>query len=79
MQQLKYLCNQMSIQKLLSCSIILFIRASNYAQDETEDYVEFNDRNNVLHGVYLGLYGHYGKTFKEPAYNLGVKFAYVPN
>ncbi|MEO9891121.1 hypothetical protein [Aurantibacter sp.] len=69
----------MKIQKLISFSIILLICVSNYAQEDSEDYVEFNDRNNVLHGVYLGLYGHYGETFKKPSYNLGIKFAYVAN
>ncbi|MDB4293183.1 hypothetical protein N9954_07205 [Maribacter sp.] len=48
------------------------------AQDtDKKDYIEFNDRNNVVHGVYLGLSSHYGELRNEPSYGFGFKIAYV--
>ncbi|MGB5818256.1 MAG: hypothetical protein WBG90_02135 [Saonia sp.] len=48
------------------------------AQDST-DYLEFNDRRNVVHGVYLGLTTHYGEINNKSAYFTGIKIAYVAN
>ncbi|MFS4468353.1 hypothetical protein [Maribacter sp. 2210JD10-5] len=61
--------------------IFLSLNAQNTPKDsiETVDYIEFNDRNNVVHGVYLGLNTHYGQTFKEPSYGFGFNIAYVAN
>lgn len=50
-----------------------------YAQDEPKDYLEFNDRNNVVHGVYLGLTLGAGEIEGEPSYMSGLKLAYVAN
>ncbi|MGI9551656.1 MAG: hypothetical protein ACR2MT_10680 [Aurantibacter sp.] len=53
------------------------------AQDEEpvekEDYVEFNDRKNVVHGVYLGLALHYGEIKGKSTYMTNLKLAYVAN
>ncbi|KQC29151.1 hypothetical protein [Flagellimonas eckloniae] len=49
------------------------------AQEEPKDYIEFNDRKNVVHGVYLGLNAHYGELKNIPTYGLGLKMAYVAN
>ena len=49
-----------------------------WAQDSA-DYVEFNDRKNVVHGVYLGLGGYYGKIAGKDTYLGSVKIAYVAN
>lgn len=62
----------------------LLLSALNYAQDEQEadeegDYVEFNDRNNVVHGVYLGLSMRYGAIDNKDAFMAGLKVAYVAN
>lgn len=50
-----------------------------FAQNETEEYLEFNDRNNVVHGVYLGLTMGLGEIDGDPAYMGGLKVAYVAN
>ncbi|MEM7486724.1 MAG: hypothetical protein AAF348_16065 [Bacteroidota bacterium] len=53
---------------------------SIYAQDDSEDkYITFNDRKNNVHGVYIGLHGHYGELRGEPAYGASFKIAYVAN
>lgn len=49
------------------------------AQESEEDFIEFNDRRNVVHGVYIGLTGSYGKV---DGYDSGLatfKIAYVAN
>jgi len=46
---------------------------------ESDDYIEFNDRKNIVHGVYLGIVTHYGEIKGKDTYLLGVKFAYVAN
>ncbi len=61
----------------------LGIAISGFAQDEqmddSGDYLEFNDRNNVVHGVYLGLNMRYGEVDGKDAYMGGLKLAYVAN
>jgi len=49
------------------------------SDEEDGDYVEFNDRNNVVHGVYLGLNFAYGKIDDKDSYMGGLKIAYVAN
>ncbi|MEE9363793.1 MAG: hypothetical protein V3U92_14425 [Cellulophaga sp.] len=58
---------------LLICNII------NLHSQESKDYIEFNDRNNVVHGVYLGLAPHYGEINGKDTYLWHLKFAYVAN
>ncbi len=48
-------------------------------QDRSDDYLEFNDRKNVVHGVYLGLDMRYGQIDGKDAYLGGLKLAYVAN
>ncbi len=48
-------------------------------EEEPKDYIEFNDRKNVVHGVYLGLTAHYGELKSIPTYGFGFKMAYVAN
>jgi len=51
-----------------------------YAQtEESEDFIEFNDRRNVVHGVYLGLSAYGGEIGSEPTGGLRFKAAYVAN
>lgn len=48
--------------------------------DTTSDqYVTFNDRNNVVHGVYVGLNFAYGEIDNKDTYMGGLKIAYVAN
>ncbi|RIV71551.1 hypothetical protein D2U88_07235 [Flagellimonas aequoris] len=46
---------------------------------QTTEFLEFNDRNNIVHGVYLGINGGFGKLNNENAYLGGLKLAYVAN
>mgnify|MGYP000300700413 CR=1 FL=1 len=48
-------------------------------QEQDNNYLEFNDRKNVVHGVYLGLTTHYGEIKDEPTYYGSLKVAYVAN
>tara|TARA_R110002050_G_scaffold233063_2_gene368753 strand:- start:21978 stop:22643 length:666 start_codon:yes stop_codon:yes gene_type:complete len=61
---------------------LLFISIANFlnAQEESDsDYIEFNDRKNTVHGVYVGLSFHYGKIDKSDTYASSLKIAYVAN
>ncbi|WP_425236954.1 hypothetical protein [Ulvibacterium sp.] len=69
-------------QKSFFLLIILLFTGLTYAQEgvqEDEDYLEFNDRKNVVHGVYLGLNAQFGEIDGEPTYQGGLKVAYVAN
>ncbi len=66
--------NQKSITLLFLSLFSLF----SFAQEEGE-YVEFNDRNNIVHGVYLGLNGRFGEIDGQDTYTGGLKIAYVAN
>ena len=46
---------------------------------EDQNYVEFNDRDNVVHGVYLGLNVRYGEIDDADTFIGGFKVAYVAN
>ena len=65
--------------KISLLSIIAGATFSSFGQDTTDDYLEFNDRNNVVHGVYLGLDLGVGEIDGEPSYTGGIKVAYVAN
>lgn len=52
---------------------------SGIAQDDPDNYLEFNDRKNVVHGVYLGLNMRYGQVDSKDAFMGGLKLAYVAN
>jgi len=62
---------------LLIC--LSFYCISSIAQENSTDYIEFNDRKNVVHGVYLGLTTRYGKIDNKDTYTAGFKVAYVAN
>ncbi len=68
----------MNNQKLLILIIVSLLGMLSFAQED-EDYVEFNDRNNVVHGVYLGLSMRYGEIDNADSYMGGFKVAYVAN
>ena len=57
---------------------ILFIlgMSATLAQEE-QDYIEFNDRKNIVHGVYFGVAGYYGHINNEDTYQTVMKLAYV--
>ncbi|MBQ4821211.1 hypothetical protein [Aquimarina sp. MMG016] len=51
------------------------------AQEESKekDYIEFNDRKNIVHGVYLGINTSYGEIDGKDTGIFGLKVAYVAN
>jgi hypothetical protein len=51
---------------------------SSIAQ-KSKEYIEFNDRKNIVHGVYLGIHGGYGEIEGKETYITGLKIAYVAN
>ena len=68
----------MNNQKSIVLLLVSLLGIVGFAQDD-EEYVEFNDRNNVVHGVYLGLSMRYGEIDDADTYMGGFKVAYVAN
>lgn len=69
-------------QSKLTIFFLLFLGLTAvFAQEEPEeeDYIEFNDRRSIVHGVYIGLGGSYGKIDGIDAGILTFKLAYVAN
>ena len=59
--------------------LLLFCFLNNLNAQESEDYIEFNDRKNTVHGVYLGLGFYYGTIDKAETFSSSFKVAYVAN
>ncbi|UOB17241.1 hypothetical protein [Abyssalbus ytuae] len=59
--------------------VILFATFLSLTAQEEGNYIEFNDRKNVVHGVYFGMTTHYGEIDGKSTFNLGFKLAYVAN
>lgn len=68
----------MNNKSIIALLLLAFISAKTYAQEE-ENYVEFNDRNNIVHGVYVGINVNYGEIDGKATYMSGFKVAYVAN
>lgn len=43
------------------------------------EYIEFNDRKNTVHGIYIGMGLQYGTIEKSDTYPVSLKVAYVAN
>lgn len=77
--------NNTRMKNILIISLLLFfgslsgVLAQEEVPTEKEDYVEFNDRKHIVHGVYLGLTAHYGEIKGKSTYISGLKLAYVAN
>ena len=69
----------MNNQKTLLLFTFLLLQFPLIHSQENGDYVTFNDRTNVVHGVYLGFTTHIGDLNKEPSYFGGLRLAYVAN
>lgn len=68
--------------KRFTSTVLLAIAAFNIALAQTKennDYVEFDDRKNIVHGVYFGFNVHYGKIDNQDTALGNVKLAYVAN
>lgn len=70
------------MKKIISALFILIAFNTVFGQKdkgEAKDYIEFDDRKNVVHGVYMGLTYHYGRINNEDAHFNTLKIAYVAN
>lgn len=68
------------MKKLITATFTLFMISTTLGQTkETNDYFEFDDRKNVVHGFYLGVTQHFGKISKEWGGFTNLKVAYVAN
>lgn len=68
------------MKKFKYTTILLFtIIFYNVNAQDTDDYIEFDDSQNTVHGVYLGLSAYYGEIEGESTYMFGGKVAYVAN
>lgn len=66
-------------QKSFLILILFLFGLGLQAQDDDQNYITFNDRKNVVHGVYLGLNLGAGEIEGEPTYQGSLKLAYVAN
>lgn len=72
----------MKINKLIILFILTFYFSNLQAQEQNKsdsDYIEFNDRKNTVHGVYMGLNFQYGTIENSDTYLTSFKIAYVAN
>eukprot|EP01093_Parvamoeba_rugata_P007670 TRINITY_DN2242_c0_g1_i4.p1 TRINITY_DN2242_c0_g1~~TRINITY_DN2242_c0_g1_i4.p1 ORF type:complete len:223 (+),score=42.56 TRINITY_DN2242_c0_g1_i4:1127-1795(+) len=65
--------------KLTLLLLTLISCMDSFGQEETNEYLEFNDRKNVVHGVYLGLSTRLGEIDGNTTYVGELKVAYVAN
>lgn len=69
----------MNNQKTTALLLFLLFGILGFSQDHEENYITFNDRKNVVHGVYLGLSTYFGEIDDKDTYIGGLKVAYVAN
>lgn len=69
----------MNIKKTSILGLLLFLGFQTYAQEDDGEYITFNDRRNVVHGVYLGIGAGYGDIKGAGTYIGSLKLAYVAN
>lgn len=69
----------MNNQKSITLLLLLLLSLAVKAQDDQANYITFNDRRNVVHGVYMGFSMGYGEIEGEDTYVGGFKIAYVAN
>ena len=59
--------------------VLIVVNSLSAQKKESEDYIQFDDRKNTVHGVYIGLTQHIGKLESEWASFTSFKLAYVAN
>ncbi|MEW7279247.1 hypothetical protein ABW636_11695 [Aquimarina sp. 2201CG1-2-11] len=64
---------------ILLLIVITGIYSSVAQESKNTEYIEFNDRRNIVHGVYLGLNLGYGKIENKSTLTSSLKLAYVAN
>ncbi|MGC6431163.1 MAG: hypothetical protein ACON5F_08990 [Jejuia sp.] len=68
------------MNRILTILFVLIACNSLFGQKEdSQDYVQFDDRKNVVHGVYLGFNLHYGQIDGRDTGFGNFKLAYVAN
>lgn len=65
--------------KIIALAVLTTFATKLSAQESDTGYIEFNDRKNTVHGVYMGLGFHYGKLKRADTYGASYKVAYVAN
>ena len=63
----------------LTLLLTFFCATYNLSAQESDEFIEFNDRKNTVHGIYLGLGFQYGEINKVDTYLMNLKIAYVAN
>ncbi|TAI48750.1 hypothetical protein [Flagellimonas allohymeniacidonis] len=69
----------MNSQKIIIPVFLFLFSLVLKAQDDEGNYITFNDRRNVVHGVYMGIGIGYGEIEGEDTYIGSFKVAYVAN
>ncbi len=68
------------MKKSIILMCLVYVGILNVLSAQNKDkYVEFNDRNNVVHGVYIGIMARYGQIDESDTFIGSVKIAYVAN
>ncbi|KAA1247097.1 hypothetical protein [Aquimarina sp. RZ0] len=67
------------LKKTVLIFIILIAYQINAQESKNDNYIEFNDRKNIVHGVYLGFNLGTGEIDGEETGLVGLKLAYVAN
>ena len=68
------------IYSLIFCITFIPIQAQETSTyEDNSNYIEFNDSQNIVHGVYFGLSFYYGEIDGKSSYMGGAKIAYVAN
>ncbi|WP_034042381.1 hypothetical protein [Wocania ichthyoenteri] len=68
------------MKRIITIIFVLIVTNSLSAQKKEQgDYIQFDDRKNTVHGVYIGLTQHVGKLENEWASFTSLKLAYVAN
>ncbi|MEO0570305.1 MAG: hypothetical protein AAF039_01285 [Bacteroidota bacterium] len=70
---------KMNNQKTVVLIITLMCCLFTFGQEDNDGYITFNDRRNVVHGVYVGIGLGYGEIEGEDTYIGTFKVAYVAN
>lgn len=69
----------MKNKKSIFCLLVLIFSYTINAQKTDDDYITFDDRRNVVHGVYVGANLGFGEIDGKNTGTFGLKFAYVAN
>ena len=71
--------NKMNNQRAVTLIVTIMFGLFSFAQEDDNEYITFNDRRNVVHGVYVGIGMGFGEIDGEDTYIGSFKVAYVAN